>query len=253
MDSRLIMDNDIITFELATHYLPKIALAIESYHNNIQEAQEAHHPLVHLQAFSSLIDLLKIIEKPELKSRFLKEMLRLEHQLSKDINPNNKELFAKLYLHIHQLSHIAGRFANELYQDPFLQSVLQAIPAQGTENTLLPQIKFWLSVDENIRQENLQNWLNQLALLHETVSIYLGILRNSARFENIVLMTHFYQKPIPPKTQCHLISLSLDRNLALIPKMQIGQHGLSIRFCEASILPCQRQEQTPIRLGITQL
>jgi len=79
----LIMSNTIITFELATHHLSRIALTIEQMYQTIEEASKETHPLIHRYALDNLADLLVIVEKPELKSRFLKELVRIEHQLSK--------------------------------------------------------------------------------------------------------------------------------------------------------------------------
>lgn len=246
------MSNPTITFELATHQLSRVALTIEQICLAIEEAAKQTHPLIHHYALNNLADLLLIIEKPELKSRFLKELVRIEHQLSKNITADNKANFTELYLHIHQLSLAAGRFTNQLSQDTFLQMMMQNINVQKCEATIPAFIHHWLNRDAIERQNYLKKWLSHLVLMQETVSIYLKILREHAQYQTIHLTSGFYQQTIPPKMQCHLILLNIDKSFDVIPKIQIGQHGLNIRLVHANSLE-EINKDSILKLGISQI
>ncbi len=64
------MSQDTITFQLATHYLPKIALRLECLFLTIEQACEESHAVIHHYALKNIIEIIKLVEKPELKSRF---------------------------------------------------------------------------------------------------------------------------------------------------------------------------------------
>ena len=79
------MYNDTITFQLATHFLSRIALRLEFLFKTINQACYESHEVIHRFALKHIIEIFDVIEKPELKSRFLKELIRIEHVLKKVI------------------------------------------------------------------------------------------------------------------------------------------------------------------------
>lgn len=64
------MFENTITFQLATHFLPKIALRLECLYQTIQQACEETHPVIHHYALKNIIEIIKLVEKPELKAVF---------------------------------------------------------------------------------------------------------------------------------------------------------------------------------------
>src|SRR3990167_3730004 len=112
-----------ITFQVTTHYLPKIALRIESLYEQIGFAAQASEPMIHHLALLQTLEMLKLIEKPELKSRFLKELMRLDYILSKSTSGLPEALIQGLQKHIQVLSHLTRHFAENIFQDPLLQLI----------------------------------------------------------------------------------------------------------------------------------
>src|SRR5258708_35744265 len=94
------MYDETITFELATHFLPKIALRLESLYQTIKQACEETHPVIHHYALKNLIEIMSLIEKPELRSRFLKELIRIEHALIRAETNLSRELLGPLHIQI---------------------------------------------------------------------------------------------------------------------------------------------------------
>lgn len=240
---------DFITFQLATHYLPKIALRLESLTSNIHQASLEEHPVIHHYAINNLLEIIQLINKPELKSRFLKELIRIEHSLNKFSTHISAELLTKLHCQIQCLSQFAGVFGEGLHLDPFLQSI--RAPGQESESDS-PQLLLWLSLDSHTRQQDLEKWLIRLNTLILTVNLYLTILRENALFETIEPHNGFYQCPLPKNT-CQLILLRIDKSLGIVPSMQLGHHGLSVRLCEARTLREIKETQAVIALAICQI
>jgi cell division protein ZapD len=248
------MHNDTIIFQLGTHYLPKIALRLECLFLTIQQACEETHPVIHHYALKNIIEIIKLIEKPELKSRFLKEFMRIEHALNKSQMAISNQLYANLFLQIQLLSQVAGRFGESIHNNAFLQSIRLAQTASHSEFELhSPQLLLWLESEASLRHLDLKEWLKELQTLVNTVTVYLALLRDTAEFDTIDMFNGFYQRSLPAKTLCHLILLRMDKNCGIVPKMQLGHHGLSLRLCEANSMHEVRRVNTEIDLAICQL
>lgn len=248
------MRQETITFQLATHYLPRIAVRLECLFLTIDQAREESHPVIHHYALINIIEILKIIEKPEIKSRFLKEFMRIEHSLNKSQTVVTDERYAALFMQIHQLSYVVGRFGGNLPLDNFLQSIRLAQTAQHHDGELhSPQLLLWLEGEPKQRQNDIANWLKQLQPLFDTVAVYLALLRDTAQFDVIDMYNGFYQCSLPSKTACHLILLRMDKNCGIVPKMQLGHHGLSLRLCDVHSMNEVRKTDTVVDLAICQL
>ena len=248
------MQHDSIIFQLATHYLPKIALRLERLFLTIEQACEETHPIIHHYALKNILEIIKLIEKPELKSRFIKELMRVEHALNKSPMGISNSVYASLFVQVQVLSHIAGRFGEAIHQDPFLQAIRQARSAHSNECELdSPQLLLWLEHAASDRQLNLATWLKHLRTLNDTVRVYLSLLRKTAEFEPIDLFNGFYQRSLPSQLSCQLILLRMNTHCGLVPKMQLGHHGLSLRLCEANSMQEVMHTQTTVELAICQL
>jgi cell division protein ZapD len=248
------MSADTITFQLATHFLPKIALRLEYLYQTINQACEETHPVIHHYALKYVIEIIKLIEKPELKSRFLKELMRIEHVLNKSGAKVSPELYNNLYTQIQLLTHVVGRFGENIHANLFLQSIRLSQSTQANDCEMYsPQLLLWLETNPVIRQRDLILWLSTLRTLYSTVSMYLSLLRDTAKFEKIDLFNGFYQQLLPPKTSCHLILLKIDKSLGIVPRIQLGHHSLSLRMCESSTMREVRDIDAKFDLALCRL
>lgn len=241
-------------FQLSTHYLPKISLKIEFLCRGIEQSINETQTEIHHFALLHVIEMMKLIEKPELKSRFLKEFIKIEHLFNKSsVNISNAVLL-KLHDQIQRLSHHTDKFGEILFQDIFLQSIRVY---QGQYNSELefdsPQLLFWLYQSAKKRQAQLMDWLDQLNHINQTVRFYLALLRDSAPFNAIEINHGFYQQAIPDKKTCDLVIVRLARHFNLIPKIQIGHHGINIRFCDALTMKELNNTYAQFELALCQL
>lgn len=227
------MFSDTITFQLATHFLSRISLRLEFLFKTINQACDESHEIIHRFALKNIIEIADIIEKPELKSRFLKELIRIEHVLKKNNLLNNPQLFEDLSTQIHILNHVPGRFSNSI-QDDELFKTLRQIHHPNTKECEFnsPHLVLWFDSDPIMRQQTITQWVNCLRDLEATVSIYLSLLREATQYISITASNGFYQHGISPQSVNHLILLKMDKSLGIIPKLQLGHHSLTIRLYE---------------------
>jgi cell division protein ZapD len=248
------MPVDTITFQLATHYLSKVALRLECLLLTVEQALEEQHPVIHHYALKNVIEIIQLSEKPELKSRFFNELIRIVHIIKKSQVFISDSLYANLFVQVQYLSHAAGRFGSTIHHDAFLQSI--RIAQSGSANDYEvhpPQLLLWLESSSPKRNADLSSWLEQLKSLSDTVKVYLSLLRNTAEFDKIDMFNGFYQRSLPSKANCHLILFRMDKNCGIVPKMQLGHHGLSLRLCEANSMYEVRRTNTAVDLAICQL
>ena len=249
-----IMHQETITFQLANHYVPQIATRLERLFIAIAQASEESHPIIHHYALKNIIEIIKIIEKPELKSRFIKELMRLEHVLKPLPLSLSNTQYASLFVQIQVLTHMAGKFGDNIQHHPFLQSVRMAQTAHlNDSDQQAPQLVWWLSQETQQRQHDLLQWFRQLKILHETVTLYLTLLRDTVTFKSIDMIQGFYHQPISSKTNCQLILLRMPTALRLVPKIQLGHHGLSLRLCDAVTMQETRHTNASVELAICQV
>lgn len=180
--------------------------------------------------------------------------MRIEHSLNKSAVNLSPELYDLLYKQILILNHLSGRFGEVIHINPFLQSIKLTQPAQLNDyENYSPQLLLWLESDPAIRQGNLATWLSHLTTLNTTVYLYLSLLRDTAQFDKIQLINGFYQRPLPPKTSCHLILLRIEKSFGIVPRMQLGHHGLSLRLCDISTMREVRETDAKFDLALCQL
>lgn len=227
------MHNNTITFQLATHFLSRIALRLEFLFKTINQACHESHEIIHRFALKNIIELIEIVEKPELKSRFIKELIRIEHVLKKTNHFNDLSLFDELATQIHILNHVPGRFNNPIDDDEFLRTLRQ-IHHPNTQDCEFnsPHLVLWFESQAEVRQKNINQWVSSLKDLEDTVTIYLSLLRESAQYLPITALNGFYQHGISPQSLNHLILLRMDKTLGITPKLQLGHHSITLRLYE---------------------
>ncbi|MCH9689790.1 MAG: cell division protein ZapD [Gammaproteobacteria bacterium] len=239
---------DTITFQLGTHYLSRVALCVERLLRTIQAASLEQNPAIHHAALNNLFEIIRRTEKPELKSRFLQEFIRIEHVLNKSSTTALSSDLLGISNQIQVLSELACRFGGTIYQEALLTE-------HGAEGEYAPQLLFWLESDATVRKNDLIRWLKSLEPLQSTIQVYLSLLRNNAKFETITPKNGFYQCHLPHnnKTSCHLILVRMSKQSAQIPKMQTGHFGLSLRLCKAKTMEEIHDQSNSLELSICEI
>ncbi|TAL58488.1 MAG: cell division protein ZapD [Legionella sp.] len=248
------MDNRTITFQLATHFLSRIALRLEFLFKTINQACDESHEVIHRFALKNIIEIAEVTEKPELKSRFLKELIRIEHVLKKPNILNNMELFDQLSTQIYALNNSPRGFGSSLHEDEFLK-ILRQIHHPNTQDCEFnsPHLVLWFDSDPLLRQKNIAHWLNCLRDLESTVTVYLTLLREATQYIPITAFNGFYQHGISPKSVNHLILLKMDNSLGITPRLQLGHHSLTIRLYELASAHEIRDKTIDMQIAFCQI
>lgn len=224
--------NTLLRMSLRYEYLHKMAVK----YSNLDSQEDSR------VAIGFILDLLALLDKPELRSKFLQEFSRLNIYLSKlfdktDIDKQKlSQTMDTIHSHIEILNRCNGKFAELLRHKSFIKGLIQQnqIPGGLCEyNT--PALDLWLSKTKFERQSLLLEWLHILEDTTITVKGILSIIRNSAQQETARAKGGFYQKTLDPNLPCHLIQVRLAKNSDVYPSISIGRHGISIQFLRFNI------------------
>jgi cell division protein ZapD len=166
------------TFEIPLTSLSKMAVRLENLLTDLAFATEDSSPVIHKYALIRCFELMKILNKPELKSRFLKELLRIDHLLKKSIVQIPSDLNETLVESIQILSHGMPSLDQSLCKDPFIQALQSNsfISLLEIDDSCL-ELQLWLTSSAESRKTYLKKWYESMAGLRQVITTYLNVLR----------------------------------------------------------------------------
>ncbi len=227
------MRNDFLTYQFPMNYLTKVSLYLEKLFAYINAASISNEPIVHHYALKNIIDIVKLVEKPEIKSRYVKELMRIEHLINQSQAFISDRCYAKLFVQLQVLGKITSRFDNQIHQDPFIQSMRFLFNSVDESEILNPQLIFWLNKADTYRQDDINTWFDNLIPLYNTVDTYLDILRETAIFNTLDIESGYYNKTLTNKVNQHLLIIKMSNIDGIIPKVNLTNNNMSIRLCDA--------------------
>jgi cell division protein ZapD len=207
---------------------------------------------------SSLLDILSIFGRTDLKTEVLKELDRHSNTLSRlESNPGVdharlKTAISELELLGKKLHQSSGPIAADLKSNEFLTSIQQrlAIPG-GTCDFDLPAFHFWLQQPAQQRTRDLAGWLNRFDAVGRAIQAILRLVRESATMKAVTAEAGFFQKTLDSHHPCQLVRVALDRNIPCYAEISGGRHRFTVRFMETSREGHVRQttSRVPFELG----
>ncbi len=198
-------------------------------------------------ALLTLIEILSLVSRGDLKQELLKELKRqidtLE-QLSNKPKLNTDKLTQILAKHrntFDQLHTVRGQIGNHLKENDFINSIRQraAIPG-GTCDFDLPEYHHWLSLPFAQRNKVLLGWIAPFELVQKSVSQALHLIRESTQYDSKTAPKGFYDQNLDPSSPNQLIRIAIAKQHNFFPECSAGKHRFSIRF-----LPQDDPDTTP--------
>ena len=209
-------------------------------------------------AMESIIDILAVMSRSDLKKELLKELERqcatIEALAS---NPNVDERRLESILErvrrvrgtLYQGENIPGI---ELRDNELLSMVRQrsSIPA-GTCAFDLPGYHYWLQRPAHNRMQDLRDWLSKFDRLREAIELCLQLVRESAGPTREVAYGGFYKKTLEATAHCQMIRVVLSPGTECYPEISAGRHRFTVRFMspvQGSTRPAQVEQDIEFEL-----
>lgn len=188
-------------------------------------------------AIDTLLDIMAIFSRNDIKSEVLKELDRHANILTHLAN-NQSVNKSKLNTILEEMSRISknlyansGKTGLNVMKNDFLQSIAQrsSIPG-GSCSFDLPVYHYWLEQQSTLASNNLKQWIQPFATLRNAIDIILNSIRNSTEATEKVAQAGFFQLALESSYSYQLLRVGIDRNISCYAEISGGKHRFSIRF-----------------------
>lgn len=187
-------------------------------------------------AIESLVNVLSVLDRGDVRSELIKELDRLAGGLSREQEttsiPRKEDIEQCRTL----LSRIgdpgAAALGQELRNDELLSTIAQryAIGA-GTCSFDLPGFHRWLSLPHELRQSDLERWFEQIRDLYAAIALALRLQRDSASFEPQQAQDGQWQyRPAMDERAVQMLRVRVPQHHPLFPEIGGNRHLITLRF-----------------------
>jgi cell division protein ZapD len=210
---------------------------------NIDAGHEHHHHC----ALLTLLQILDVVDRAELKLDLLQELERQKNAMSALIgNPAIATDALDSILHhidtsIESLRADPTKIGQTLRANEWLMSIKQraGIPG-GVCEFDLPSYHYWLGLGETKRRQDFETWLTPLMPMQQSIAIILHILRGSGITSKLTAAEGAYQQMLSGAKPAQMLRISINDDIACFPEVSANKYAINIRF---NTLDCSQKPQ----------
>ncbi len=192
-------------------------------------------------ALLTLIEILNLVSRGDLKQELLKEIKRQINTLEQLANrPKVNTIKLNRVLSKHKsifdaLHAFQGQINDHLKKNVFINSIRQraSIPG-GTCDFDLPEYHNWLGQSHMQRKKALKDWAAPFEIFQEGISQSLQLIRQSTQLKNNCAPKGFYSETLDSDRPSQLIRINVESTY--FPECSAGKQRFSIRFLEQTNL-----------------
>jgi len=250
---------EVLVFEQPLNERMRTFLRLDFLYNQALYHNEMASPWGSRAAMSSLIDILAITTRGDVRSDVLKE---LESQLTSlnefQTNPGVdaqrlKTLMSNLLRLRADLMTAGSTFLQPLRDSEFVNSIRHrsAIPG-GTCEFDLPDYTFWLTQSDDARMRTFNQWLGLLRPMCDAIAELLWLTRQNGRSREEIARGGTFNITFERDNPLQLLRISLPAAAGLYPEISGSHHRCNIRFLAWNGLatrPTQAQGDVPFMLS----
>lgn len=230
------MDN-IIIYEQPLNEIIRVCLRLEQLFHQIDHQLNDTSILGTRNVVSFIINVLHILDRPDLKSKLAKEISHHSANLMRFGQAPNIDK-TKLTELIEQLDDLArnlidssGKIGHRLRDIELLNNLRLHLASPGGGCSFdIPVYHYWLAQPEAERKITINDWLNDFSQIRAAVTLVLDLVRKNAKHEKKSALHGFHQELLDPQSNLRLIRISIDQSLIAYPEISVGRHFLSVRF-----------------------
>lgn len=251
------MIND-ITYEQPVSEHIRVCLRLELLFQQAKYRLQAGSIWDSRAAVATLIDVLNLLDRPDLKTKITKELCRYLAVLSR-LEKTSEIDHQKLSSLLIELENVTdalqatrGKIGQDLRDSDFL-SVLRQHHANpgGISEFDSPAYFLWLKQSVSQHQQDLEHWFKEFESIQAAINVILKIVRTSAAPENKVAKDGFFQGVMEANSACQLIRVTLPHNVKVFPEISVGRHGLCIRFFPLNLKERPKQFNQEVNFKLT--
>ncbi len=201
--------------------------------HNIESVHEYHHHF----ALLTLLQILDIVDRSELRSDLLQELGR-QRMVMVILRGNPAIAAKKLDAILNDIDCAADALRAEttklgqtLRTNEWLMSIKQraGIPG-GVCEFDVPSYHYWLSLGEARRRQDLQYWIKPLLPMQQAIVIILHILRGSGATSKLVANNGAYQQMLAGTKPAQMLRIEVADSVTCFPEVSANKYAINIRF-----------------------
>ena len=249
----------LLVFEQPLNERMRTFLRLDFLYNQALYHNEMASPWGSRAAMSSLIDILAITTRGDVRSDVLKELeahvtALNEFQSKPGVDAQRlKSLLANLTRLRTDLLSAGSAFLQPLRDSEFLNAIKHriAIPG-GTCEFDLPDYYYWLSQPDEARMRSFNQWLGLLRPLCDAIAELLWLTRQNGRARPEIARGGTFNITFERDNPLQLLRITLPAASGLYPEISGSHHRCSVRFLSWNGLtarPTQTQADVPFTLS----
>ncbi len=243
------MAQQTITYEQPMNEHIRMCLRLEHLLLTVEHHLHLHSPTDSEQTLFSLLRILTVIDRPDLKSKLTKTLRQQTATLTQlkrapQVDLEKLEVFLKLLDKlIYHFESTKEKIADNLFKNSFLKQVRSLLynPC-GPCSFNCPAYALWLKQSPDDRIIDLENWSNSITYLNKAIRTILRITRDSSIPQEVTASAGLFQQSLD-NPDCQLIRITLPTKLKAYPEISAGKHRLVIRFLALNTQETKRLEQ----------
>ena len=226
-----------LTFEHPLNERYRTFLRLEHLFTKVRHFLPHEDPWATRVAIESLLDIVSITSRADVKNELLKELDRNIATLARiarqpGVDPKALgRVTADLERAQSNLQRIPGPIGQTAREDEFLKGIAQrnSIPG-GTCSFDLPNFHYWLTQPGEHREQRLAAWMQDIAPVETAIDLVLSLARDSARPRRVVAEAGFFQEALNVQAPAQMVRVTLNGGQSVFPEISGHKSRFSIRF-----------------------
>jgi cell division protein ZapD len=236
------MIENTILYEQPLNELIRVCLRLEQLFTEVDHQIKDTSPLGSRHVVTSIIHLLQLLDRPDLKAKLAKELNYHVMNLSRLQNTPNVDT-QKLDKLLVELDHLTksfidtnGKIAQPLREIELLNNLRLHLSTPGGGCSFdIPVFHYWLRQPAQKRETLLKGWLAEFQSIRNAIELILKLTREGAKAQNRRAEKGFYQELLDPLMNVKLIRVAVPNETLVHPETSVSRHFLSIRFFTPTI------------------
>lgn len=222
-------------------------LRVEDLFAKVLHNVEAGHEFHHHTALLTLLQILDVVDRAELKLDLLQELDRQRSVMN--MLRGNPSIAATTLENILKEINVATdalraettKLGQTLRANEWLMSIKQraGIPG-GVCEFDVPSYHYWLGLGEVRRRQDLDAWLKPLLPMQQAIMIILRILRGSGATTKLVAIHGAYQQMLGGAKPAQMLRIEVADDVICFPEVSANKYAINIRF---NALECAQKPQ----------
>ncbi len=250
--------NDFIIYEFPLNERIRLFMRLEQLFQQIDHFMAGDSVWDSRAVIATLLDILTLFTRNDLKSETLKELDRHSAVLSRMARGQQEVDHGKLVKILAQLDALSkelygtpGKIGASLMENDLFKSISQrsSIPG-GTCSFDLPAFHYWLQLGDAQRKQDLEGWIRPFRPIRAAIDILLGFIRGCGAPGEEQASAGFFQKSLDHTLPYQLLRVAIERDQPYFAEISGGKHRFTVRFMkpDAAQRPIQCPEDVKFQL-----